>query len=131
MKSIVVKIFIIVTLIVSISVIGHNIYALQKESATSPGEIFDADGDETTAILVRGVFAVEMTSSGIGTILIKRSEDGTTYYQVKSYTNTSAEERRKYLYESFGDGDSSKGAYYKAVMSGDPTSGSFRVRIVK
>lgn len=132
MKSIVARFFLIVTLIVSISVIGHNLYALQKQSAALPGEIFDANADETTPVQMKGLFAVEMTSSGIGTILIKRSEDAVTYYTVKSYTNTAAGDRRKYLYESFGDGtDSSAGAYYKAVMSGALTSGTFRVRFVK
>ena len=125
------KKFTIAFLTVVLMIISANIYALQKQSAASPGEVLDSDTDATTPVLMKGVFAVEMTSTGVGTINIQRSEDGTTYHTVKAFTNTAAEERRKYLYESFGDEDSSKGAWYKAVMSGNPSAGSFRVRLVQ
>ena len=106
-------------------------FAISKESAAVPGEALLADTDETTPIQMAGVFAVEATSTGIGTLLIQRSEDNSTYITVKTLTNTAAGDQRKYLYETFGDTDKSKGAWYKAVLSGNPTSGSFRVRFVK
>lgn len=106
-------------------------FAISKESAAVPGESLLVDTDETTPIQMAGVFAVEATSTGIGTLLIQRSEDNSTYITVKTLTNTAAGDQRKYLYETFGDTDKSKGAWYKAVLSGDPSSGSFRVRFVK
>jgi hypothetical protein len=107
------------------------IYALTKQTAAVPGEVLDSDGDETTPAKFWGVFAYEVTSTGVGTILIQRSEDNSTYMTVKTLTNTSAADKRGYLYEAFGDIDQSSGVYYKAVMSGDPSSGSFRFRFVK
>lgn len=106
-------------------------FAISKESASVPGEALSADEDETTPIQMAGVFAVEATSTGIGTLLVQRSEDNSTYITVKTLTNTVAGDQRKYLYETFGDTDRSKGAWYKVVLSGNPTSGSFRVRLVK
>ena len=108
-----------------------NVYALQKQSAAAPGEVLDSNGDETTAVQMAGLFAVEVTSTGVGTIQIKRSEDNSTWIVVKTLTNSAVGDQRKYLYEYFGDEDSSKGAWYKAVLSGNPSSGSFRVRLVK
>lgn len=124
--------FIIVFMVVSamfISVIP--IYALTRESAAVPGEVLDADADATTPVKFWGTFAYEATSTGVGTILIQRSEDNVTYITVKTLTNTSAGDRRGYLYEAFGDIDRSSGAYYKAVVSGSPASGSWRFRFVK
>lgn len=106
-------------------------FAISKESAAVPGEALLADGDETTAVQMAGVFAVEATSTGIGTLLVQRSEDNSTYITVKTLTNTVAGDQRKYIYETFGDTDRSKGAWYKVVLSGNPSSGSFRVRLVK
>ena len=112
--------------------LGTSIFALTRESATAPGEALKADTNETTAVRMYGLFACEVTSTGVGTIQIKRSENGTTnWVVVKTLTNTSAGDRRVYLYEAFGDIDRSPGAYYKAYMSGNPASGSFRVRLVK
>lgn len=106
--------------------------AYKTQSAAIPGEVLDSDGDATTAVLMSGTFAYEVTSTGIGTILIQRSENNSTWVTVKTLTNTSAGDRRKYLYEAFGEnGQPNDKAWYKAVMSGDPSSGSFRVRFVK
>ena len=124
--------YVIVILAIILVGISANILALQKESATAPGEALINDADETTAVLMKGLFAVEVTSTGIGTIQIKRSEDNSTnWVVVKTLTNTAAGDQRKYIYESFGDEDASIGAYYKAVLSGAPSSGSYRVRLVK
>jgi len=109
-----------------------SIFAMTKQSYAAPGEALLVDTNETTAVQMAGVFAVEVTSTGIGKIDIKRSEDGSTNWViVKTLTNTAAGDKRKYFYETFGDTDSSSGAYYKAVLNGDPDSGSFRVRFVK
>lgn len=105
--------------------------AFQKQNAAVPGEVLDSDADETTAVWLSGTFAYEQTSTGIGTIQIKRSENKSNWVVVKVYTNTAAGDQRKYLYESMGDGAILGGAWYKAVLSGAPTSGSFRVRLVK
>ena len=105
--------------------------AFQKQNAAVPGEVLDSNGDETTAVWMTGTFAYEQTSTGIGTIQIKRSENKSNWIVVKTYTNTSAGDQRKYLYESMGDGAILGGAWYKAVLVGAPTSGSFRVRLVK
>jgi hypothetical protein len=124
----------IVALVIALSLFlgASTILALSKQSAAAPGEALEVDKDETTAIKMAGVFAVEVTSTGIGTIQIKRSEDGSTNWMVvKTLTNTTAGDQRKYLYETFGDTDRSLGAYYKAYLSGNPTSGTFRVRFVK
>ena len=124
--------YIVPFLTIVLVALSINVYALQKQSASAPGEVLGSDGDETTAVQMAGLFAVEVTSTGVGTIQIKRSEDNSTnWIVVKTLTNSAAGDQRKYLYEYFGDEDSSKGAYYKAYMSGDPTSGSFRVRLVK
>ena len=124
--------YIVPFLTIVLVALSINVYALQKQSAAAPGEVLDSDGDATTAVQMAGLFAVEVTSTGVGTIQIKRSEDNSTnWIVVKTLTNSAAGDQRKYLYEYFGDEDSSKGAYYKAYMSGDPTSGSFRVRLVK
>jgi hypothetical protein len=124
--------YIVPFLTIVLVALSINVYALQKQSAAAPGEVLGSDGDETTAVQMAGLFAVEVTSTGVGTIQIKRSEDNSTnWIVVKTLTNSAAGDQRKYLYEYFGDEDSSKGAYYKAYMSGDPTSGSFRVRLVK
>ena len=123
--------YIVPFLTIVLVALSINVYALQKQSAAAPGEVLDSDGDETTAVQMTGLFAVEVTGDGVGTIQIKRSEDKTNWIVVKTLTNASAGDQRKYLYEYFGDEDSSKGAWYKAVLSGDPTSGSFRVRLVK
>ena len=124
--------YIVPFLTIVLVALSINVYALQKQSAAAPGEVLVSDGDETTAVQMAGLFAVEVTSTGVGTIQIKRSEDNSTnWIVVKTLTNSAAGDQRKYLYEYFGDEDSSKGAYYKAYMSGDPTSGSFRVRLVK
>lgn len=123
--------YIVPFLTIVLVALSINVYALQKQSAAAPGEVLDSDGDETAAVQMTGLFAVEVTSTGVGTIQIKRSEDKTNWIVVKTLTNASAGDQRKYLYEYFGDEDSSKGAWYKAVLSGDPTSGSFRVRLVK
>jgi hypothetical protein len=106
--------------------------AFSRQSAAIPGEELSRDGDETTAVQMAGTFAVEMTSTGIGTIQIKRSEDKSTWIVVETYTNSSAADRREYMYESFGDGTLAfDKAWYKAVLSGNPSSGSFRVRLVQ
>lgn len=123
--------YIVPFLTIVLVALSINVYALQKQSAAAPGEVLDSDGDETAAVQMTGLFAVEVTSTGVGTIQIKRSEDKTNWIVVKTLTNASAGDQRKYLYEYFGDEDSSKGAWYKAVLSGNPTSGSFRVRLVK
>lgn len=123
--------YIVPFLTIVLVALSINVYALQKQSAAAPGEVLDSDGDETTAVQMAGLFAVEVTSTGVGTIQIKRSEDNSTWIVVKTLTNSAVGDQRKYLYEYFGDEDSSKGAWYKAVLSGDPTSGSFRVRLVK
>lgn len=115
-------------ILLSASTIG----AFQKQSAAVPGEALKVDTNETSAVQMSGVFAVEVTSTGIGTIDIKRSENNSTWITVKTLTNTAAGDQRKYLYESFGDGQLSMDkAWYKAVLNGDPSSGSFRVRFVK
>lgn len=127
-KSIILAtIFTVLLSIFSISVIQ----AFQKQSAAIPGEVLDSNGDETTAVLMGGLIAVEMTSTGIGTIDIKRSQDKSTWITVKTYTNTSAGDRRKYIYENCGDGTLGRmdKVWYKAVLNGDPSSGSFRVRM--
>jgi len=113
--------------VVVVSTIG---YTFSRENAPYPGEVLDTQNDATTPVLMKGVFAVEVTSTGVGTITIKRSEDGTNYITVKTLTNTAATEQRKYLYESFGDVDKGNGAYYKAVVT-TLTSGSYRVRFVR
>lgn len=123
--------YIVPFLTIVLVALSINVYALQKQSAAAPGEVLDSDGDETTAVQMTGLFAVEVTSTGVGTIQIKRSEDKTNWIVVKTLTNASPGDQRKYLYEYFGDEDSSKGAWYKAVLSGNPSSGSFRVRLVK
>ena len=123
--------YIVPFLTIVLVALSINVYALQKQSAAAPGEVLDSNGDETTAVQMAGLFAVEVTSTGVGTIQIKRSEDNSTWIVVKTLTNASVGDQRKYLYEYFGDEDSSKGAWYKAVLSGNPTSGSFRVRLVK
>ena len=124
--------YIVPFLTIVLVALSINVYALQKQSAAAPGEVLDSNGDETTAVQMAGLFAVEVTSTGVGTIQIKRSEDNSSnWIVVKTLTNASAGDQRKYLYEYFGDEDSSKGAWYKAVLSGNPTSGSFRVRLVK
>lgn len=123
--------YIVPFLTIVLVALSINVYALQKQSAAAPGEVLDSDKDETTAVQMAGLFAVEVTSTGVGTIQIKRSEDNSTWIVVKTLTNSAVGDQRKYLYEYFGDEDSSKGAWYKAVLSGDPTSGSFRVRLVK
>jgi hypothetical protein len=123
--------YIVPFLTIVLVALSINVYALQKQSAAAPGEVLDSDGDETTAVQMTGLFAVEVTGDGVGTIQIKRSEDKTNWIVVKTLTNASAGDQRKYLYEYFGDEDSSNGAWYKAVLSGNPTSGSFRVRLVK
>jgi hypothetical protein len=109
------------------------VIAYQKQSAAVPGEALISDGDETTAIQLAGLFAVEVTSTGVGTILIRRSEDNSTWITVKTITNTVAGDQRKFVYEPFGDGNVLKmeKVWYKAVLSGNPSSGSFRVRLVK
>ena len=124
--------YIVPFLTIVLVALSINVYALQKQSAAAPGEVLGSDGDETTAVQMAGLFAVEATSTGVGTIQIKRSEDNSSnWIVVKTLTNASAGDQRKYLYETFGDTDKSKGAWYKAVLSGNPTSGSFRVRFVK
>lgn len=123
--------YIVPFLTIVLVALSINVYALQKQSAAAPGEVLDSNGDETTAVQMAGLFAVEVTSTGVGTIQIKRSEDNSTWIVVKTLTNSAVGDQRKYLYEYFGDEDSSKGAWYKAVLSGNPTSGSFRVRLVK
>lgn len=123
--------YIVPFLTIVLVALSINVYALQKQSAAAPGEVLDSDGDETTAVQMAGLFAVEVTSTGVGTIQIKRSEDNSTWIVVKTLTNSAVGDQRKYLYEYFGDEDSSKGAWYKAVLSGNPSSGSFRVRLVK
>lgn len=123
--------YIVPFLTIVLVALSINVYALQKQSAAAPGEVLDSNGDETTAVQMAGLFAVEVTSTGVGTIQIKRSEDNSTWIVVKTLTNASVGDQRKYLYEYFGDEDSSKGAWYKAVLSGNPSSGSFRVRLVK
>ena len=123
--------YIVPFLTIVLVALSINVYALQKQSAAAPGEVLVSDKDETTAVQMTGLFAVEVTSTGVGTIQIKRSEDNSTWIVVKTLTNASVGDQRKYLYEYFGDEDSSKGAWYKAVLSGNPTSGSFRVRLVK
>lgn len=123
--------YIVPFLTIVLVALSINVYALQKQSAAAPGEVLDSDGAETTAVQMAGLFAVEVTGDGVGTIQIKRSEDKTNWIVVKTLTNASAGDQRKYLYEYFGDEDSSKGAWYKAVLSGNPSSGSFRVRLVK
>ena len=123
--------YIVPFLTIVLVALSINVYALQKQSAAAPGEVLDSNGDETTAVQMAGLFAVEVTSTGVGTIQIKRSEDNSTWIVVKTLTNSAAGDQRKYLYEYFGDEDSSKGAWYKAVLSGNPSSGSFRVRLVK
>lgn len=105
--------------------------AFQKQNAAAPGEVLDAQDEETTPIFLSGTFAMEVTSTGIGTLQIKRSEDKTNWVIVKTLTNGSATEQRKYLYESMGDSTPRlEGAWYKAVLSA-LTSGSYRVRMVK
>ena len=105
--------------------------AFQKQNAAAPGEVLDVQDEETTPIFLSGTFAMEVTSTGIGTLQIKRSEDKTNWVIVKTLTNGSATEQRKYLYESMGDGTPRlEGAWYKAVLS-TLTSGSYRVRMVK
>lgn len=123
--------YIVPFLTIVLVALSINVYALQKQSAAAPGEVLDSNGDETTAVQMAGLFAVEVTSTGVGTIQIKRSEDNSTWIVVKTLTNSAVGDQRKYLYEYFGDEDSSKGAWYKAVLSGNPSSGSFRVRLVK
>ena len=123
--------YIVPFLTIVLVALSINVYALQKQSAAAPGEVLYSDGDETTAVQMAGLFAVEVTGTGVGTIQIKRSEDNSTWIVVKTLTNSAAGDQRKYLYEYFGDEDSSKGAWYKAVLSGNPSSGSFRVRLVK
>lgn len=123
--------YIVPFLTIVLVALSINVYALQKQSAAAPGEVLVSDKDETTAVQMTGLFAVEVTSTGVGTIQIKRSEDNSTWIVVKTLTNSAVGDQRKYLYEYFGDEDSSKGAWYKAVLSGNPTSGSFRVRLVK
>lgn len=113
-------------------VVALQAYAFSKQSASAPGEVLNSDGDVTTATQLSGVFAVEMTSTGVGTVLIQRSENNSTWVTVKTITNTSAGDQRKYIYESFGDGTLKfDKAWYRAYMSGAPTSGSFRVRLVQ
>ena len=105
--------------------------AFQKQNAAAPGEVLDVQDEETTPLYLSGTFALEVTSTGIGTIQIKRSENKATWIVVKELTNGSATEQRKYLYESLGDdGSRLEGAWYKAVLS-TLTSGSYRVRMVK
>lgn len=117
---------------ITICFIPYVVTAFEKQSYAIPGEALKADGDATTAVQMWGVFACEATSTGIGTILIQRSENNSTWVTVKTITNTVAGDQRKYIYESFGDGTLKfDKAWYKAVLSGDPSSGSFRVRLVK
>jgi hypothetical protein len=120
----------LVAILIALS--AFPVIAYQKQSAAVPGEALISDGDETTAIQLSGLFAVEVTSTGVGTILIKRSEDNITWITAKTLTNTVAGDQRKFVYEPFGDGNIFKmeKAWYKAVLS-DPTSGSFYVRLVK
>ena len=115
------------------ALVGTNTsFALSKQSHAAPGEVLDSNGDATTPTQFAGVFAYESTSTGVGTIKIQRSESGSAnWVTIKTLTNTSAGDQRGYLYETFGDTDRSPGAYYKAVMSGNPSSGSFRFRFVK
>lgn len=107
-----------------------DVNALSRQSAESPGESLAAQYSTTTPVLMYGVFAVEVTSTGVGTIYIQRSEDGTNYKRVKTLTNASATEQRKYLYETFGDTDRSRGAWYRAWVE-TLTSGSYVVRFVR
>lgn len=115
-----------VILIVSIK----DVNALSKQSAAYPGQSLAVQYSTTSPIQIGGVFAVEVTSTGVGTISIQRSEDGTNYNTVKTLTNASSTEQRKYLYETFGDTDRSAGAWYRAYLT-TLTSGSYRVRFVK
>lgn len=107
-----------------------GIYALSKQTAAYPGEVLDAQDEYTTAMQFAGVFAVEVSSTGVGTLTIERSEDNSSWQTVKILTNSSAGEQRKYLYETFGDTDRSAGAYYRAYLT-TLTSGSYRVRFVR
>lgn len=107
-----------------------DVRALSRQSAENPGESLSSQYSTTTPVLMYGVFAVEVTSTGVGTIYIQRSEDGTTYKRVKTLTNASPTEQRKYLYETFGDTDKSKGAWYRAWVQ-TLSSGSYVVRFVK
>ena len=107
-----------------------GIYALSKQTAAYPGEVLDAQDEYTTAMQFAGVFAVEVSSTGVGTLTIERSENNSTWHTVKTLTNASAGEQRKYLYETFGDTDRSAGAYYRVFLT-TLTSGSYRVRLVK
>ena len=107
-----------------------GIYALSKQTAAYPGEVLDAQDEYTTAMQFAGVFAVEVSSTGVGTLTIERSEDNSSWHTVKTLTNSSAGEQRKYLYETFGDTDRSAGAYYRAYLT-TLTSGSYRVRFIK
>lgn len=125
--SAIIALMFLLTLVVGAS----SVFALSKESSSAPGEAMSSDADETTAVQMAGVFAVEMNSTGLGTIDLKRSEDGTNYYTVKTYTKSSTKDLRKYFYETFGDLDSGSGAYYKLVLDGDLSSGSLRGRLVQ
>ena len=113
-------------------ILAGQIYAVTRENASPPGEVLDAATETTTAVRMYGVFAVEVTSSGVGTILIERSEDNSTnWVTVKTLTNTSSTEQRKFLYENQGDeGGRGGGAWYRAYLN-TLTSGSYRVRLVK
>ena len=74
--------YIVPFLTIVLVALSINVYALQKQSAAAPGEVLVSDKDETTAVQMTGLFAVEVTSTGVGTIQIKRSEDNSTNWIV-------------------------------------------------
>ncbi len=120
-----------VILLLGVVLAGPTLNALTKETAPPPGEVLDVQDEATTAIKLPGTFAVEVSSTGVGTIKIYRSESGSAnWLVVKTLTNTSAGDQRKYLYEYFGDDGRGGGAWYKAVVT-TLSSGSYRIRFVK
>jgi hypothetical protein len=130
--------FIVCILAIFVIGFGQYAYALQKQNAAAPGTVLDSATEQTTSVLMKGVFAIEVTSTGVGTLSIYRSEansaavTGTDWVKVKTITNASAGDKRIYMYESFGDafGDASPGAWYVVYLT-TLTSGSYRVRLVR
>jgi hypothetical protein len=119
--------------VLAVMAVASLSYALSAQNAAAPGEVLTNDTDSTTAVLMKGVFAVDVINTATAaTLLVKRSENNSTNWViVKTITISAAGSLRKFLYEPFGDVDRSNGAYYKVVMSGSPTGGTCTVRVVR
>ena len=109
-------------------------FAFSAQNAAPPGQTLTNDTDATTAVRMKGVFAVDFINTATAaTLLIERSENNSTNWViVKTVVLTAAGSKRVFVYEPLGDVNPAEaGAYYKVVMSGPPTGGTVKVRVVR